>query len=318
MSELTTAVGTIDLRIVELAARQHGLIGRSQAIAEGLSRNAIRHRLDHHRWIEVTRGVYRVGGAPTTERSMVMAAALAGGPDAVATGATALALHAVRGFKLGVHPPIVAVARRLPRRAAAGLTETFRLAAHHRTTVDGIPTATVARALFDYAPTVGAERAGYATDAALAARLVTFDQLTVVLTDLAEHGRSGTTAMRAILTARSVQYVSPATVLESKFLDLIRGSAVSEPVRQIDPGGTLQRAFGGDPRVDFAWIDARLVVETDGAAFHDSLSDRANDELRDRALEAAGWTVLRFSWNDVAHRPTSVITTVRRALRTAA
>jgi very-short-patch-repair endonuclease len=70
--------------------------------------------------------------------------------------------------------------------------------------------------------------------------------------------------------------------------------------------------------VDFAWRDQRLVVETDGREFHDSLTDRENDERRDRELEAVGWTVLRFNWNDVTKRPTSVVRTVMRALAIAA
>ena len=62
----------------------------------------------------------------------------------------------------------------------------------------------------------------------------------------------------------------------------------------------------------------RVVVETDGGAFHESITDRENDERRDRALEAAGWIVLRFSWNDITKRPTSVVRTLKRALAIAA
>jgi len=62
----------------------------------------------------------------------------------------------------------------------------------------------------------------------------------------------------------------------------------------------------------------RVIVETDGGAFHDSITDRQNDERRDRALEGEGLTVLRFSWNDVMYRPTSVVHTLRRALAVAA
>ena len=303
-----------DVAINQVASNQHGVISRAQALATDLTRGAILHRIEVGRWIEITSGVYRLTGAPASERSQAMAAVLAGGPDAVTTSTTALRLHGLRGFTATLAPPVVAVARRLPRKSPDGLTETFRLAPHHRTIVDGIPTATVARALFDYAATVGPTAAAHATDAALAARLVTFEQLTVVLDDLAQRGRCGTTIMRAILNERSAGYISPATVLESKFLDLIRAHTIPEPERQIDPGGLL----GGDRRVDFAWSKARLVVETDGGAYHDSATDRQNDERRDKTLERAGWTVLRFSWNDVVHRPTSVINTVRRALKIAA
>ena len=65
---------------------------------------------------------------------------------------------------------------------------------------------------------------------------------------------------------------------------------------------------------DSAWPAAKLVVETNGGAFHDSPTDRARDERRDRTLEQGGWTVLRFGWNDLRHRPTSVRAVLRRAL----
>ena len=45
--------------------------------------------------------------------------------------------------------------------------------------------------------------------------------------------------------------------------------------------------------------------------------DISDDDLTS-ALEAAGWIVLRFNWNDVMKRPTSVVRTVERALRVAA
>jgi very-short-patch-repair endonuclease len=58
----------------------------------------------------------------------------------------------------------------------------------------------------------------------------------------------------------------------------------------------------------------RLVVETDGFAFHaDRLSYRA-DRRRTNALVVAGWRVLRFSWEDVLHDPAHVVAVVRKAL----
>lgn len=44
--------------------------------------------------------------------------------------------------------------------------------------------------------------------------------------------------------------------------------------------------------VDFAHPAARLVIECDGAAFH---QDRKKDALRDAQLNAEGWTVFRIT-----------------------
>jgi len=99
--------------------------------------------------------------------------------------------------------------------------------------------------------------------------------------------------------------------LEDVFIEFVERHHLPAPARQVNPDGLL----ADDERVDFAWPAAKLVVETDGGAFHDSPSDRARDERRDRALEHRGWTVLRFGWNDLRHRPTSVRAILRRALR---
>ena len=45
--------------------------------------------------------------------------------------------------------------------------------------------------------------------------------------------------------------------------------------------------------VDFHWPSWRLVVEVDGN--HSRPRDLHNDPARDRVLEAAGWTVVRFT-----------------------
>lgn len=298
--------------MAELAARQHGVFTRAQARAIGLTPSAIAHRLRSGRWVEVTARVYRLAGAPETERSIVSATVLSAGVVAVATGTTTLALQGVRSFAL--LPPMVVAARRPHRLALPGVTETFLLLPAQCTVVDGIPTATVARALFDLAGTLGDRRLARTVDAALAARKVTVPEVQNVVEELAERGRRGSPALRRILVERGPGYRPPSTDLESAFAELVRDAGLPEPERQAMMAGSL----GWIGSVDFLWRAPRVVVETDGREFHNSLTDRANDERRDRALEAEGWTVLRFGWNDVMHRPTSVLHTVRRALAIAA
>jgi very-short-patch-repair endonuclease len=298
--------------IDEFAARQHGIITRAQARAAGLSRATIARLVARGAWIALNDHVFRLASAAASERSILMATALSGGPDAVVTAAPALALRAVRGFHLG--DVRVVTGRRPPRSALPGVEETFRLPEHHRTTVDGIPTATVARALFDLASECSPVRLRHSTDAALAANQVTVPELEQVLADLAERGRHGSAEMRLVIEERLGVYRPPTTELESAFLDLVRSAGLPEPDRQVNLGSRL--AWIG--QVDFVWRAQRIIVETDGSGTHDSITDRQADERRDRALEAAGWTVLRFSWIDVIYRPTSVRRILQRALAAAA
>jgi very-short-patch-repair endonuclease len=57
-----------------------------------------------------------------------------------------------------------------------------------------------------------------------------------------------------------------------------------------------------------------VIVEVDGAAFHDGLVDRRDDALRDARLQRDGWTVLRFRWDEVTINGAEVARTVRGAI----
>jgi very-short-patch-repair endonuclease len=220
-------------------------------------------------------------------------------------------LHGVRGFTL--LPAHVVVARRPPRWAPTSVIETSLLPASHRTVVDGIPTASAARALFDLGCSVRPLRLARITDTVLASRRTTPEAIRAVIDDLAISGRAGTRALRAVMADRPDGYVPVTSDLEARFAELIERATLPQPARQVNLGGQLEWIGC----VDFLWRDQRVVVETDGGEHHASISDREHDERRDRAMEAAGWIVLRFSWTDVTRRPTSVVRTLRHALAVA-
>jgi very-short-patch-repair endonuclease len=64
-------------------------------------------------------------------------------------------------------------------------------------------------------------------------------------------------------------------------------------------------------RVDFCFEACRLVVEADGARWH---QDPTGDRTLDNRLVAAGWRVLRFTWAEVLHDPATVVGLVRAAV----
>ena len=55
----------------------------------------------------------------------------------------------------------------------------------------------------------------------------------------------------------------------------------------------------GTFEVDFLFADRRLVIEADGARFHDNVLARRDDVDRQAALEAAGYRVIRLTWDQV-------------------
>lgn len=254
----------------------------------------------------MSRGVFRFAGAVDTPHQRALAAVLAAGEESVLSHPSAAALHGLPGFSI---EPLTLSVRRNGRRSLGGvrIEESLALPDHHRGMVDGIRCTTVARTLFDLCGDVHALRAERALDTALARKLVTLPALWRVLVDLAEHGRAGTVLFRTLLEERRDDYVPPESELEARLIDLAKRYGLPEPERQVDLGDP----DGWIGRVDFLFRAARLVVEVDGAAFHDGLLDRRRDGERDQRLSAAGWTVLRFGWDDVVNRPRAIAHAIR-------
>lgn len=67
--------------------------------------------------------------------------------------------------------------------------------------------------------------------------------------------------------------------------------------------------------VDFHFRNAKLVVETDGYAYHSDPEKFRRDRIKQNALILAGYVVLRFTWLDLTEYPDRVIAEVKHALR---
>ncbi len=79
-------------------------------------------------------------------------------------------------------------------------------------------------------------------------------------------------------------------------------------------GAHFRRQFAiGDYVVDFVCLRYRLIIEVDGA-IHAEEQRVARDSVRKKFLEKQGFTVLRFSNDDVLVRRASVVNSVSVAL----
>lgn len=66
--------------------------------------------------------------------------------------------------------------------------------------------------------------------------------------------------------------------------------------------------------VDFAWDWCRLLLETDGFAFHRERTDYRNDRRRANAFVREAWWLLRLTWEDVVGSPEEVVRLVRETM----
>lgn len=72
---------------------------------------------------------------------------------------------------------------------------------------------------------------------------------------------------------------------------------------------------GRNYRVDFAWPEARLILEFDGEQKYVDHPGRDRSEAaRDRALTRTGWTVVHITWADIFNKELEVVTHLRNLL----
>jgi very-short-patch-repair endonuclease len=115
----------------------------------------------------------------------------------------------------------------------------------------------------------------------------------------------GKARVRRLLSAY-VPVLLAESELEARFVELCARHRVPRPEQQWPIGRH---------RADFAWPDIRLAVETDGRGAHGGRLAFRDDRVKDRALKAAGWTVLRFTWGEVVHTSQEVAREIRAAIR---
>jgi hypothetical protein len=301
---------SMDAAIADLAARQHGAVSRRQLRTMGIGAHALARRV---RWGVLTQRsaeVFVVRGAPRTHRQALLAAVLDAGPAAVATRRSAAALWNLPGF--GWREPEVLIKRCGEHRCELGsLSETSLLPAAHVTRRDGIPVVTLPRLCFELAPVLRRPRLTRAIDEAQLLGM-SVDALAEVVGSLAKRGRPGSAAMREEVEVRGDGYVPPESELEALGLEVLRAGGLPDPVRQLEVGG--ERWIG---RVDAAYPWAKLVIEFDGRRHWQALLDAQADRRRDAELVAAGWRVIRITWQMLVDDPGGVVRLVRQALEAA-
>jgi hypothetical protein len=304
----------LDKGLRQLAERQHSVVSRSQARSLGASRAAVARRAASIEWEDMTPRVLRLVGSVPTFDQRCMAAVLDAGPQAVVSYQSAARLWRLPGF-VGAEIHVSRLRQGGTRRSTgrAVLHRPQALPAAHLTAIGPIPVTSVARTVFDLAGAIHPGRLERALDNALARHLTTIHALRAVTNDLAEHGRPGSTVMRALLGERNGAYVAPDSGLEGRFLSLLRAAGLPEPVRQLDVGGA--RWVG---RVDLAYPARRLVIEIDSAIHHSAKLDREADGRRDNELVEAGYRVIRITDDQIWFRPHEALATVRDALRASA
>jgi hypothetical protein len=137
-------------------------------------------------------------------------------------------------------------------------------------------------------------------------RLGLFD-LVAVRRCLDEHPRQhGAPALRRLLDAlHGVDAADLRSTLEVLVLQLSDDHNLPAPIANAQIIGNM---------VDFFWPQHRLIVEADSYTYHSMPSTFERDRERDQQLMLAGYTVVRFTYQQVTRQPTTVTNRIRRLL----
>jgi len=282
----------IDGFLGEVAVRQHGVVSIAQLRALGLRQGAIEHRVRAGRLHRVHRGVYAVGHPRISPRGRLWAAVLA--TAGILSHRAAAALWDLMPFPLGA---IDVTSRR--RAASVDGIRVHRSRSAEAVLVDGLPVTTVGRTLLDLADVLDAHRLERACHRAEHLRLLDL----ATIPDLP--GRSTAKLRRALATLEHASPDVTSSAFEERFLAFLNANELPRP-------RTNTRIAHHE--VDFLWPDARLIVETDGAATHLTARAFQRDRERDFDLTARGYRVVRITWRQLTLQPDTVARRLRSLL----
>ena len=271
-----------------VAARQHGVIKRSQL---ALSKAGVAAWVRTGRLHPVYRGVYAYGHAALSQRGEWMAALLAAGDGAVLAGHSAAVLNEITRET----PTVIDVLVPKPRTSQPGFrTHTCRNLDPRDVYVrDGIPVTTVARTLVDLTDTKDATELAFMIHEAVYRRC--FDLHATRAALARANGRRNVKVLEEALQIHLSGSAGTRSRLERRFRGLVRGAGLPEP--RIN---TYVNGF----EVDASWPG--ICVEIDGPA-HKRPRSKVDDRIKDAALRASGQIVLRFTEDDLNHRPELVL-----------
>jgi very-short-patch-repair endonuclease len=280
----------------DLLRRHDGVITLSQALEHGLSPSAVSRRVQSGQWRRFAQGVYFADDRPFTTAARIRAAVWSYGPHAAGSGLAAAWWHDI----VSRDPDIVEVT--VPRDANGRKHPGSKVRRRNLKPVDIVEHKGLRVTALELTVVEAAARRGGGAGV-MDAGLQRHTELPPLWeAHLRNKGRYGSPRARMLLQAADEGTRSQAERLFARLLNSagITGWQANYPV-----GGYV---------VDFAFPGSKVAIEIDGFAFHSDPEAFRNDRERQNYLILRGWTVLRFTWQDLIENPERVVVEVRRAI----
>lgn len=268
----------------------------------GLTRDAVGVRVRNGRLHRRYAGVYAVGHTGLSLEGQFMAAVKACGPAAVLSHFSAAALFGLIRWE-DRWPEVTVTSAGTHLQRGLRVHRTRLLDPGDVTRRRGIPVTSPARTLLDLAAVLPYPSLRRAIREAQSLHLVSLRRLTQVLTRLRPR-RGAANFARVLATG----YQPTRSVLEDVVLDLLVSGGLMAPAVNVPLLLERRRIVP-----DFRWPAHHLILEADGAAWHDHRLAREDEAERQALLEAHGERVLRVTWHQAMTRRPQTLARIRAA-----
>ena len=286
-SQGISPTASLNAAIREHAGRQWGHVTRPQLLGLGLGTGGIDWRLKNGALVARYPGVYALAPARVDPPALAAAAVLAGGPDAVASHASAAFLW---GFVARWQPPPEITLTAGDRRPRGILTH--RCPSLKRRDIRRqlrVPVTSPARTILDIAPRLTAKQRTRLVNDARRDGYLHPDSFTDILARNPYH--PGTKLLTPFADTSTNPTRSP---FEDEFLAFVQRYGLPTPQINVIVNGR---------EVDAYFPDAKLIVEADGWDFHKDREAFEDDRERDAENLRHGLKTLRITKQRMTQTP---------------
>ncbi|MDX2466298.1 MAG: type IV toxin-antitoxin system AbiEi family antitoxin domain-containing protein [Acidimicrobiia bacterium] len=300
---------TTHSRLAALAAAQHGVFTRQDALALGVSDSALALRVAAGRYGQTDPGVYTMAGSVASVQQRMVVAVKSLPALAALSHQTAAEIWGLtqRGFR-GIEVTTTRWDR--VHRSAFRVHESLDLVAEDVVVRNGMPVTRPERTVVD----LGASNRWIvesALERGIRLGLFSLGDVESFVQRVGRRGRRGVGVIRPLLEVRKRWDTATESDLEDLFRKFTYRADLPEPVTQYEV-----RTESGEliSRSDFAYPEAALLIEMDSEAHHMDRITFRRDRSKQNSASVRGWTTLRYTWWDIKGEPERVAVEIRQAL----
>jgi predicted transcriptional regulator of viral defense system len=288
------------LRVATVAGKQWGVIGISQLRDCGVTASTVSRWRQRGTLHLLHPGVYAFGHRSIPIDGRMVAALLHAGPDSSLSHATAAWWWGLTDEE----PVVIEVSSTAHSRSCKGVF------VHQRRHFDAtryrrFPITTIQQTLLDFAATASVTAVRRALAEADYRKLLDPDAVAAT----AGRGRPGSARLREALARHQPRLARTRSQLEREFLGLCERAGIPLPDVNARVNGWT---------VDALWRRERVVVELDGYDNHRTPAQIERDRRKELQLRAAGFVVLRYTWDQINDESHAVVADVLAMLERAA